>query len=75
MATEQISLEPLSMSRWTYRFAGLQLHSVEPLIAFLGVVRLRIAFVRIVLSSPAHPGFSLLEVKLGAAIKMTALVT
>ena len=62
------------MPRWTYRFAGLRLHSLAPLIAFLGVVHLRIALARIVLSPPAHSGFSLLEVELGAAIKLASVL-
>ena len=34
---------------WTYRFAGLRLHPEVPLVAFLGLVHLRIPFICLVL--------------------------
>ncbi len=43
VTTEWIRPESLSTSIWTYRFAGLRLYPVVPLVALLGLVHLWIA--------------------------------
>ncbi len=61
---------------WTYRFAGLRLHPEKPLVAFLGLVHLRIALplLVLVLVPPARSACGLGRVELGAAIKVASTI-
>ena len=74
VTTEWIRPESLSTPIWSYRFAGLRLHPEIPLVALLGLVHLWIALPLFVLWPPAHSGYALVEVELGAAIKVASTI-
>lgn len=58
----------------SYRFAGLRLHPVVPQVALLALVHLRISLTLLTLVPPAHSGFALVKVELGATIKVASTV-
>ena len=73
--TEWIKPESLSTPVWTYRFAGLRIHSKRPLVALLGLVHLWITLPLFVLWPPGHySGCSLIQMELEAAIKVTSTI-
>ena len=59
---------------WTHRFAVLRLHIEVLLVALLGLVHLRIPLPLLVLVPPAHSGFALVKVELGAAINVESMI-
>jgi len=58
---------------WVLVHTDVDFHPVVPLVALLGLVHLRIPFTSIVLVPPAHSGFALVKVELGAAIKVASM--
>lgn len=72
--TGLIRPESLSTAAWIHRFAGLRLHPEIPLVALLGLAHLQIALSVFVLLPPAHSVYALVEVELGAAIKVASTI-
>jgi hypothetical protein len=48
--------------------------AVIPLVSFLGVMHLGVPLILLVLSPPAHSGVALVEVELGAAIRVASMI-
>ena len=73
-STEWIRFESLSMLALIYRFAGLRLDAEVALVALIGLLHLRIPLPRFVLVPPAHSGFALVKMELGAAIRVASMI-
>jgi hypothetical protein len=48
--------------------------AVEPLLALAELVHLQIPLLQLILSPPAHAGFTLVEEELSAAIKVASMI-
>ena len=54
--------------------ADMHFHAMELLVAFLGLMHLRIPLLLLILSPPAHSGFALVEVERGAAMTVVSMI-